>query len=473
MKIKNIIYPIFFLLIGLIIFFYPVIFINKGLMPGDLGDCRFINYILEHYYLFLKGNELHNSLWNLPVFFPYKNTLAYSDILLGGALIYAPIRLFFGAQTSFQIWLVVCCILNYFSFYILLKQVFKFKSLPSSLGAFLFAFSLVRYSQIYHTQLFLQFFSIFSLICFLSIKKENSKTKNSWLFLSAAALIALQLYSSFYLGWFMIFGGIVYFIILFCFKNERKKLIEFIKFYKFEIIISLSFFIFIMLPLLYHYLTVGKEFGFYLSKLNIKYFINSESLIDILLFKTPFSRNCESNIGIGIFTSITVILGIIFNKEKRKFIFLFFFILTLIFGILSLKAVIYLVFPGASAIRAVERVVFLFLIFYCWALANFLSKFKNKAFIFFVIFLTVMEQIPYKANYDWTKEEHNQRIQAYKIEKTCKVLTYDIRVQPDWAYILDIMWMATGNNVYTTNGYSDIPEAYQGEIEGECRYILK
>ena len=79
-KIKHYIFGIVFLLIGLLIFLYPIIFINHSLMPGDLGDARFINYILEHGYLFFSGDELHKSFWNLPIFYPNLNTLAYSDI---------------------------------------------------------------------------------------------------------------------------------------------------------------------------------------------------------------------------------------------------------------------------------------------------------------------------------------------------------------------------------------------------------
>ena len=112
--IKKIYIPILFFLIGILIVFYPVIFINNELMPGDLGDGRFINYVLEHFYLFLSGSKLHNSFWNLPFFYPYTNTLSYSDIMFGGMILYAPIRFFVDSpQTALQIWLFFACLFNF------------------------------------------------------------------------------------------------------------------------------------------------------------------------------------------------------------------------------------------------------------------------------------------------------------------------------------------------------------------------
>ena len=43
-------------------------------IPGDLGDARFNNYILEHFHRFLTGQE--PSLWDLPSMYPYRNVLA-------------------------------------------------------------------------------------------------------------------------------------------------------------------------------------------------------------------------------------------------------------------------------------------------------------------------------------------------------------------------------------------------------------
>ena len=62
----QILIPIIFLLIGISIFSYPM-FLNFDKMPGDYADARFINYVLEHGFLWLNNIELHKSFWDLLV----------------------------------------------------------------------------------------------------------------------------------------------------------------------------------------------------------------------------------------------------------------------------------------------------------------------------------------------------------------------------------------------------------------------
>lgn len=57
-------------------------------VPGDMGDGRFNNYILEHFFLWLKGTVPASSYWNAPFFYPYQNVTGFSDNLLGAAPIY-------------------------------------------------------------------------------------------------------------------------------------------------------------------------------------------------------------------------------------------------------------------------------------------------------------------------------------------------------------------------------------------------
>src|SRR5512137_326545 len=59
-------------------------------VPGDLGDARFNNYVLEHFYRFITG--LTGDYWNAPFFFPFQRTMAFSDNLLGSAPFYALFR---------------------------------------------------------------------------------------------------------------------------------------------------------------------------------------------------------------------------------------------------------------------------------------------------------------------------------------------------------------------------------------------
>ena len=72
---------------------------------------------------------------------------------------------------------------------------------------------------------------IFSLTAFCSVKKENSKIKNNFLFFIGVMLFVLQVYTSFYLGWFMVFAAFVAGLIFFYSPVLRVKLYDFLKFY--------------------------------------------------------------------------------------------------------------------------------------------------------------------------------------------------------------------------------------------------
>ena len=72
-------------------------------VPGDLTDNRFNNFILEHFYLWVIGTD--SSYWSAAIFYPFPNTIAFSDNLLGTAPLYAGVRaLGLDRETAFQVW---------------------------------------------------------------------------------------------------------------------------------------------------------------------------------------------------------------------------------------------------------------------------------------------------------------------------------------------------------------------------------
>ena len=473
--LKNSIFWIF-LLCGLILFFYPAIFINHELMPGDLGDARFVNYLLEHGWLWLNQVELHKSFWDMPMFYQYQNTLAFSDVLLGGMIIYAPIRMLVNnPQTALQVWCVILCILNYLSMYMFMKKVFNFSNLQSSSAAFLFAFGLPRNFQMGHLQLYLQFFMIFSLTAFCSVKKENSKIKNNFLFFIGVMLFVLQVYTSFYLGWFMVFAAFVAGLIFFYSPVLRVKLYDFLKFYYKEILIYGAASIILLIPLALHYMSVGAEFNWrpeFLFKFSS--FLMSDSAMDRLIWQNPFKCSLEAHTGIGYITTILVILGIFNCKKYRKFIFLFLGIVVLFFWNSDLNYLLYQIIPGASAIRAGGRCIFLLLIIFSFGLANFLKNVKRNYLVGIFVVLFLLEQIPYKSGLSWTKSEHQKRLANYPMLKSCNVVYFDVLTSNKANYNVDIIWKATEENVYTVNGYSGYEPPIQKDIvKDECKFVIE
>lgn len=473
MKILKNIIPYLFLLFGLGIFFYPVL-LNPSNMPGDIGDARFISYVLEHGYLWLTQSGIHKSFWDMPFYYPYTNTLAFSDILLGGMLFYAPLRLIVASpQTAVQIWFLIACLLNFTSMYLLMRKTFKFEKVPSSAAAFLFAFGLPRHVQIVHLQLMLQFFMIFSIFAFTKINQQNSALKNHLLFLTGSLLFVMELYTSFYFGWFMVFGSLAALLICIMFKNLRGKIIDFTKKFFKEILTYGILSLILLIPLVHHYLAVGHQFNWtyeYLFKFCS--FLTSQSMIDHYILKIPFRFNPETHTGMGFFTTVIVMCGL-WKTHSKKPIFLFITLMVIFFWNLDLNLFLYKHFPGASAIRAGARCIFLLLPIFAYGLANFLKLTKNRILLSIFIVLFLAEQIPYRSGYNWTKQEHLQRLSEYTFPSECSVVYYDIKKEPQWLYNIDIIWKASNENIYTANGYSGYQPPYiEGSVPPNCTFAI-
>ena len=122
-----------------------------ALLPGDLGDGRFNNYLLEHFYRWLSGAD--PNYWNATFFYPFPNTIAFSDNLLGSAPIYAMERaLGLDRETAFQAWYILGYALNFAAAAYALQRL-RLKPLAAASGAFIFTFGLPILAQENHVQL--------------------------------------------------------------------------------------------------------------------------------------------------------------------------------------------------------------------------------------------------------------------------------------------------------------------------------
>lgn len=124
-------------------------------LPGDMFDARFNMFILEHCYRWLSG--LDASLWNIPFFYPYPYTLAFSDTHLGTFPFFAALRILgLDRYGAFQGWYILGFIANYWiALWVLRRQ--GFHHLPAVLGAFIFTFALPVLAQENHVQLVWRF----------------------------------------------------------------------------------------------------------------------------------------------------------------------------------------------------------------------------------------------------------------------------------------------------------------------------
>ncbi len=449
---KKVFVFLIFLIFGLLIFFFPM-FNNPDLMPGDLKDARLVNYILEHGYLFFLNDDFHNSFWNMPVFYPNTNTLAYSEVLFAQMLLYTPFRMFFSPQTSLQIIVILMCILNYFSFFLLSKDIFKFNHTISSIGAFLFAFSLARYNQLEHLQLLSQFLSVFSLYFFL---KKPYKLSN---FIFSSLFLSLQFYTCYYFGWFMVFCAILAFFIMLLKKDTRDIICCFIKENKRNLLIFFTIFLISILPLFYHYISVKGGFELKHWFLFHKFsFLFSYSILDSIFVLPNFSAySIETVTGIGFFITLFVFIGWIKLKKYRFQILLFSAVLISCFWLRGIYDFIFTYLPSANAIRAGARSIFMLLIIYCYLICWFLKETKNKILFWIIVTVIILETIPYPVRFNWSKKEHNKRIEKYHIDNNCRAF-YIKSNNEDYkknAYVwLDAMWLSNKIKKPTLNGFS-------------------
>ncbi len=198
-RILRFFWPSFFWCIGMI--YFPITLMNWDLsfIPGDLGDARLNNYLLEHGFLWLIG-EVH-IFWNAPFFYPALNVMAFSDNHLGSLPIYTFFRLLtFDRETAFQLWILVLFSLNFISCYYILRQ-FKFSPFSAGAGAFVFTFSLPVNARLGHAQLLPRFLVPFGF--YYAWRYLNTSHLKYLIGLSLS--IVWQLYCTIYIGIFGIF----------------------------------------------------------------------------------------------------------------------------------------------------------------------------------------------------------------------------------------------------------------------------
>src|SRR5262249_4637666 len=149
------------------------------------------------------------SLLSPGIFYPTKRTLAYSDLLLGFATPYAFFRaLGFNEFSSIEFVIILFTFLSYCVAFILLRRILGFGVAPSCVGAMFFAFNSPKFNQLTHLQLqyVLLLPLIFALVITFARQTETISQKRAAVILSLTAVcLNLQLATTFYYAWFLVF----------------------------------------------------------------------------------------------------------------------------------------------------------------------------------------------------------------------------------------------------------------------------
>ena len=405
-------YFFLFLIIGLTIIVYPMFKNNFELLASNWWENLFNTYLLEHSWLYIHQEKLHESFWSAPFYYPNENNIIFNnDMLFGIMPFYWFFRIFNNNPFDIsQILIILLSIFNYISFYYLLKKKINFCDLSSSLGSFIFAFSLLRLYRIEQIQFFSQFLSIIALIFIFNVKKENKPYLNHIFFFLGSIFIALQFYTCYSLGFYFIFIGISTLILGLLPKTSRDVIIEyFSNFKKYIIFYSISTYL-LLSALISNFVAIQNvktiSLVLQLSQNSTCWLRNISVLDNLFLSKIKYLGDLNINeisCSIGIFAMIISLIGIWklkYAKGLPILVLILCFICSCRFlGFFPWKYFYYFTL-GSAGIEFISRISFGALIIFSIGIANFIEYFKNsntkfKPFILLLtMFLLIFENIP-------------------------------------------------------------------------------
>ncbi len=172
---------------------------ERARIPGDMGDSRFNNYILEHFHQWATGRV--TDYWDAPFMYPYKNTIALSDNLLGTAPLYSAFRVAgFNRESAYQVWILSLFALNYGCCFLVLRA-WSGRTVLAACGAYVFAFGIYNIGQMEHAQVFPKFMVPVALWLFW----RTLLTARWWTFLLAVVATVYQFYCGIYMGFLLLY----------------------------------------------------------------------------------------------------------------------------------------------------------------------------------------------------------------------------------------------------------------------------
>lgn len=181
--------PYLFLIIVASWSVWPVIIHIKNSLPLGHEDIL-ITWIINHNIQKIPNDLL--NIFNGNIFFPYKNTMAYSELFVTSSVIsYLPVTLTGNFLLGFNLTLILGQILTAIFFYLWLKDITEDKT-SSVLGATVFILSQIRMHYFVHIQMWNLEFLIGSMWFLWKYAKENK----IWQLYTAAFFLVLQVWES-------------------------------------------------------------------------------------------------------------------------------------------------------------------------------------------------------------------------------------------------------------------------------------
>jgi len=231
---------------------------------SDPGDGRLYVTILGHWVKVFRGQA---QVASPSFFFPQRGVLGYSDTVFLDAIPFAVLRLLgMDRYLAFQGTMMFLTGIGFASMLWLLRRLLRLNPWMQIAGALLFTVSNIYYIQILHAQFVLVAFV--PLLCLLAIEYWRAGGRNLARFYitTLGILLALLLYSSFYIGWFTILAGatVLVFLGVCSILSERstwpvKRGAQLLWMRKSDLLLGLGAFALALVPFLALYLPVLRQ----------------------------------------------------------------------------------------------------------------------------------------------------------------------------------------------------------------------
>ena len=373
--------------IGALIFFHRPFTTGFDSLNGDQGDVRLIALIHEHLFKAMTGV----GSWNSPNFFyPTKNVLGYSDTFALNEIFYVPLRLIgFDRYVAMQWTFILLSVVGFFGMTLLIEKSTKLPRLWVCCLATTFTFANSLSMKNRHPQMYSVYWLPWVVLAFIVAAKTVSDRKRCALCFGGGGLLAMVLYSSFYVGWFAIFAlGIftIFFSVLEIVSSGAPSYFQKVSRQLNRVAAALFGFGLGLLPFLYTYLPVlgaterraySVAMGFAgrpgdllnVSKWNVLWGPLAERLISSAAVPTRLIDQETALAVTPVLLVVTVGFGLYSFRVKRSertqranavialtFTLAVLTVVSIKFAFGSLWIVPYSVLPGANALRAIHRI---------------------------------------------------------------------------------------------------------------------
>ena len=253
------------------------------------------------------------TIFDTNIFYPHENTLAYSEHLIGTAVLAWPIiALTNNPILAYNIITFLFFVLGAYCMYLFMYYLTR-NSAVSIISAIIFGFNPFR--VIHFSQIHLQVIFFFPLILLILHKLVNSKRNRDFVYI-ILAYVFLGYTSGHY---FLMMAIVIATFIIFYYAAIKKKLPE--KKFIIKFVLSFALILLIVLPVFYPYFSVQDEAGYSRSYGMIEFF--SPTVADYLAFSPLITKiigdpnTIEKVLYSGFTVVILFVISIYYLIKKR------------------------------------------------------------------------------------------------------------------------------------------------------------